>query len=78
MFGLLKQKEKIPMLIASQDVSSLNRFKFSAKIAAVNGFSMFGKDHTYLLNTEGVIDYKKLNDFLKRNSNKTFLIFDLL
>ena len=36
---------------------------------------MFGKDHTYLLNTEGVIDYKKLNDFLKRNSNKTFLIF---
>ena len=75
MFGLLKQKEKIPMLIASQDLSNLDRFKFSAKIAAVNGFSMFGKDHTYLLNSEGMIDYKKLNDFLKRNSNKKFLIF---
>ncbi len=75
MFELLKQKEKIPMLIVSQNILSLDRFKFSAKIAAVNGFSMFGKDYTYLLNAEGKIDYKKLNGFLKRNSNKKFLIF---
>ena len=61
MFELLKQKEKIPMLIVSQNILSLDRFKFSAKIAAVNGFSMFGKDYTYLLNGEGKIDYKKLN-----------------
>ncbi len=75
MFGLLNQKEKIPMLIVSQNIQSLDRLKFNAKIAAINGFSMFGRDHTYLLNSKGDIDYKILNNFLKKNKNKKFLIF---
>ena len=75
MYGLLKQKEKIPMLIISQNIRNLDRLKFNAKIAAINGFSMFGKDHTYLINSKGHIDYKILNDFLKKNKNKKFLIF---
>ena len=67
--------ERLPMLIVDQDVKKINRSNFNARIAAINGFSIFGKNYTYLLDANGEINYELLNTFLKKYGNKKFLIF---
>ena len=67
--------ERLPMLIVDEDVKKINRSNFSARIAAINGFSIFGKNYTYLLDTNGEINYGRLNAFLKKYGKRKFLIF---
>jgi len=66
---------RIPMLIIDQNPKISNRFVFNAKSAAILGFSIFGKNHTYLLNEKGKINYILLNDFLKKYGKQKFFIF---
>jgi len=68
-------KKRLPMLIIDKNIKNINRQNFNARIAAINGFSIFGKDHTFLLNDKGNIDYEVLNDFLKRYKKEKFFIF---
>ena len=68
-------RDRLPMLIVDKKNTAQNRNSFNAKIAAINGFSLFGKDHTYLLDENDQIDYKLLNQFLEKNYRKTFFIF---
>jgi phenylacetate-coenzyme A ligase PaaK-like adenylate-forming protein len=68
-------RDRLPMLIVDKKNTDQNRNNFNAKIAAINGFSLFGKDHTYLLDENDQIDYKLLNQFLEKNYRKTFFIF---
>lgn len=68
-------KNRLPMLIIDQNPKMENRISFNAKIAAINGFSIYGRDHTYLLNKDNKINYKTLNNFLQKFSNKNFFIF---
>jgi phenylacetate-coenzyme A ligase PaaK-like adenylate-forming protein len=69
-------EERLPMLIIDKNQNKVeNGEMLSAKSAAINGFSLFGKEHTFLLDADGNINYKILNQFLERNSNKSFLIF---
>ena len=67
--------QRLPMLIIDKDPSILDRSVFNAKVTAIYGFSIFGKNYCYLLDKKGNIDYKKLNEFLKRNSHDNFFIF---
>ena len=68
--------ERLPMLIVAQEQKNvMNKSSFSAKYAAIFGFSIFGKNHTYLLNEKEEIDYLKLNNFLDKYSKKKFLVF---
>ena len=66
--------KRLPMLIIDKKP---NNFKesFNARIAAFYGFSIFGKEYTFLLNEKNEIDYDLLNNFIKKNKNKKFLIF---
>jgi len=68
-------KKRLPMLIIDNFTDNLDRSNFNAKIAAINGFSIFGKNHTYLLNNNRQIDYKILNNFLTKYGDEPFLIF---
>ena len=68
-------KNRIPMLIIDSFNEIKDRFKFNAKIAAINGFSIFGKNHTYLLKEDKTIDYELLNSFLSKYGDKPFFIF---
>tara|TARA_B100000767_G_C19771275_1_gene540161 strand:+ start:2228 stop:3241 length:1014 start_codon:yes stop_codon:yes gene_type:complete len=68
-------KYRIPMLIVDSKPEKINQRSFDAKRAAVIGFSTFGKNYTYLLNSKKEIDYKVLNNFLKDNQSQDFLIF---
>ena len=67
--------ERLPMLIIDKNFKNLDRTQFNARVAAINGFSIFGKDHTFILNSEGEINYRILNNFLKKYSKNKFLIF---
>ena len=67
--------QRLPMLIIDQNPKLLKKTIFNARSAAIYGFSIFGTNHTYLLNDQGKIDYNLLNNFLKKNENKTFFIF---
>lgn len=67
--------ERLPMLIIDQNLNKINKKNFNARVAAINGFSIFGKNHTFLLNENNKINYKLLNLFLEKYSNKKFLIF---
>ena len=57
---------RLPMLIIDQNPKILNRESFNARSVAIYGFSIFGKNHTYLLNNEGIVDYNSLNYFLDK------------
>lgn len=67
-------KNRLPMLIIDKKPDFSTRSAFNAKSAAIHGFAIFGKDHTYLLKENGEIDYNALNNFLK-NFGKKFIVF---
>lgn len=68
-------KKRLPMLIIDQDPSLLNKIIFNARVAAIYGFSIFGKNYCYLLDRNNKIDYKLLNQFLKKYGKDNFFIF---
>ena len=67
--------KRLPMLIIDQNPKILDRSIFNARTAAIYGFSLFGKDHCYILNKSGKINYEVLNDFLKKYGSDKFFIF---
>jgi len=67
--------KRLPMLIIDQDPKILDRSVFSARLAAIYGFSIFGKNHCYLLDKKNKINYFDLNNFLEKYSKDNFLIF---
>jgi len=68
-------KERLPMLIIDKNLKTVDRKNFNAQLAAIYGFSIFGRNHTYLLNENNNINYKTLNNFLLKFSNQKFFIF---
>ena len=52
-----------------------NSLSYNASFAAIIGFSIFGKDHLYIENQDGSIDYKNLNNFLNKYKNEEKFIF---
>ena len=67
--------ERLPMLVVDKNPSIKNRKTLNARMAAINGFSIFGRDHAFLLDDNENINYKVLNNFLNKYGSKKFLIF---
>ena len=68
-------EERLPMLIFEKNPNLIDKKKFGAKIAAILGFSIFGKNYTYVINSKNEIDYKVLNNFLEKFADNKFFIF---
>ena len=68
-YGVYFRKKRLPMLIIDQDPKGTSRSSYNARIAAINGFSIFGKNITYLLNEHNEVD-KKIKIFLKNIKTK--------
>ena len=64
-------KERLPMLIVSKNINN-EKNKFDAKTAAIRGFSIFGKDHQYLLDEKENINKELLMKFLNKFGKKNF------
>ena len=54
------------MLILDKKPDFKDKNKFNAKTAAIIGFSIFGKNHHYLINDKNQVDYIELNNFLEK------------
>jgi phenylacetate-coenzyme A ligase PaaK-like adenylate-forming protein len=67
--------DRLPMLIIDKKFSLNNDNEINARIAAINGFGIFGKNHTYLLNDKEEINYKEFKTFIKKYGSSKFLIF---
>ena len=52
--------ERLPMLIVDQNPRLHEKSVMNARAVAIFGFSIFGKEHNYLLNKNFEIDYKIL------------------
>jgi phenylacetate-coenzyme A ligase PaaK-like adenylate-forming protein len=65
---------RLPMLIIDQN-PNVTKNTFSARVAAINGFSIFGTNHHYIFDSKGRINQNKLKLFLRKYSNKNFFIF---
>lgn len=68
-------EERLPMLIIDKRPNQKDRTSINARTAAINGFSIFGKDHLFLINDKNLIDYKNLNIFLEKFHQKKFFVF---
>jgi len=66
---------RLPMLIIDSRSVLSNRSSYSARGAGILGLSIFGKDHTYVLDEDFNLDEKALNDFLERHRGRKVLIF---
>ena len=67
-------KKRLPMLIVDEKKNIEDPKQFDAKAAAILGFSIFGRNHHYLLK-DNMIDYENLNKFLQKYSDEKCLIF---
>ena len=68
-------KKRLPMIIIDKKLRSDNLINLNARNTAIRGFSIFGKNHTYMINNSNEIDYNFLNLFLKEFGNSKFLVF---
>ena len=68
-------KERLPMLLVDTASTIRDRRSFSARGAGILGLSVFGKDHTYLLDDSLSVDAGKLRSFLMKYNGKKMLIF---
>lgn len=67
--------KRLPMLIADSKEVLKNKDSFSARGAGILGLSVFGRDHTYLLNENYEVDEDVFNDFLKKYNGQPIFIF---
>lgn len=68
-------EERIPMMIIDRNPSLSKNYKITARIAAINGFSIYGKNHTYVIKENNEIDFECFFEFINKYGNKKFLIF---
>jgi len=66
---------RLPMLIIDSKSIFSNKSSFSARGAGILGLSVFGKDHTYVLDENFELDENEISKFLEKYSGKPILIF---
>lgn len=68
--------KRLPMMILDHPGVTQDRSTFSARGAGILGFSQFGYDHTYALQTGTMLpDWKAIDGFLARHSGEQILLF---
>ena len=68
-------KQRLRMIIIDSEASIANRNFFSARSAAIKGFSLFGNEIIFALDKNMQIKYEIIQNFCKKHSNKKIFIF---
>ena len=66
---------RLPMLIIDSKSIFANKASFSARGAGILGLSVFGKNHTYVLDENFELMEDQLKEFLEKYNGKPFFIF---
>ncbi len=67
--------KRLPMLIADSKAVFSNKQLFSARGAGILGLSVFGKDHTYILDDNFEFSEEAFNQFVEKYNGQPILIF---
>lgn len=67
--------KRLPMIIVDTDDVIINRKQFSARGAAIVGFSTFGRNHLYLLDKDFRIKWDELTSFIEKHLQDNILMF---
>ena len=80
MFIPIFGNKRLPMLVVEKEPNYkiLNRKNFNARVAAINGFSIFSNKRHFVFDENEKINNHNLLKFLKENYKKKFIIFVLL
>jgi phenylacetate-coenzyme A ligase PaaK-like adenylate-forming protein len=68
-------KKRVPMMLVDHAGLLKNRTAFSARVAGVQGISMFGRKHTYLLDEKMNLDLDKFLVFCEQYGQEELIIF---
>lgn len=74
-FGSHFGNGRFPMLVIDAESTVKDRLKFSARTAAINGFSMFSRGRCFALNDDMEPDFNRIRDFLIENTGKRIFVF---
>jgi len=66
---------RYPMLVIDSSATVKDRYKFSARTAAINGFTLFSRQRAFALNDDMSVNFDLIDEFLKKNSGKKIFIF---
>lgn len=67
--------QRLPMIIVDTEETIRNRSRFSARAAGILGFSMFGRDKVFALDSQMRLDLEALDAFLDKHSGQSVLVF---
>jgi len=67
--------KRLPLLVIDQADVLKDRHSFSARGAGILGFSVFGRDMTYALNSDMTLNHEAIGSFLERHRNQDILLF---
>lgn len=68
-------KQRLPLLLLDTEMIKKDRKMYSARGAGIIGFSIFGRDSTFALDSEMNIDVEKVATFIEAHQEQTVLIF---
>jgi Acyl-protein synthetase, LuxE len=68
-------KTRLPILIVDAEATVKNRKLFSARTAAINGFSMFGRKRCFALNDDFSLNMQRVETFSEENLGEKVIIF---
>lgn len=66
---------RYPMLIIDSEMTVRNRKTFSARTAAINGFSLFSRKRCFALNSEFEFDFETIKKFLDEHRGQKIFVF---
>jgi phenylacetate-coenzyme A ligase PaaK-like adenylate-forming protein len=67
--------ERLPMMVIDHEGTIKDRKQFSARTAAIQGFSIFSNSRVFALNHDYKLNINIIEEFLALNSNKKKIIF---
>jgi len=68
-------KQRLPMVVVDSSDLLKDRTQFNARAAGILGFSVFGRDHHYALDTELKLKAPELQAWLQAHSGQSVLLF---
>ena len=68
-------RQRLPMIVVDDNSFLTDRSRLNARAAGIIGFTLFGRDHLYLLNHALEPDWAKLEAFLARHADTPILLF---
>ena len=68
-------KQRLPLLLLDTEMVKKDRSMFSARGAGIIGFSTFGRNITYALDSEMHLDIDKVKTFCEAHKDETILMF---